>query len=209
LSHHLGHKRYWPVYEEAERLGCPLSVHGANHSGMGFDDFEVYTPINGLGHPFGQMIAFSSFVFHGVFDEFPTLRVAFLEAGSAWVSLWMDRMDRSYQYHVDLDSAGKPIVLKEKLPSDYFKNGRIFVGCEGSEQSLSAQIKRVGNGPFLFASDFPHEVSAADCRHEIEEILEADDLSDGDKRAILGENAMRFYQYTGAEALQPVGAKAG
>jgi uncharacterized protein len=209
LTKHLGDKSYWPIYEEAERLNCPLAVHGGNHSGMCMDTFSVYAPINGLGHPFGQMVAMASLVFHGVFDAFPTLRVAFLEAGSAWVSLWMDRMDRSYQYHVDLDSAGKPIVLKEKLPSDYFKNGRIFVGCEGSEQSLSAQIKRVGNGPFLFASDFPHEVSAADCRHEIEEILEADDLSDGDKRAILGENAMRFYQYTGAEALQPVGAKAG
>ena len=90
---------------------------------MGFDDFEVYTPINGLGHPFGQMIAFSSFVFHGVFDEFPTLRVAFLEAGSGWVSLWIDRMDRSWQYHADILPDGKLRTLKERKPSDYFRTG--------------------------------------------------------------------------------------
>jgi uncharacterized protein len=207
LSHHLGHQHYWPVYEEAERLGCPLSVHGANHSGMGFDDFEVYTPINGLGHPFGQMIAFSSFVFHGVFDEFPTLRVAFLEAGSGWVSLWIDRMDRSWQYHADILPDGKLRTLKEKKPSDYFRNGRVFIGCEGSEVSLPAQIKRVGNELFMFASDFPHEVSAQDCLHEIDEILESDELSEADKRAILSENAARFYAYAGEPAAAGAAAR--
>jgi len=196
LTHHLGDKFYWPIYEEAERLGVPLAVHGGNHSNFGMDQFTVYTPINGLGHPFGQMVAFSSMVFHGVFDEFPTLRMAFLEAGSAWVGLWCDRMDRSWTYHVDLDGSGKPIRLKEKKPSDYFRNGRVFVGCEGSERSLPAQIKtHVGNGLFLFASDFPHEVSAKDCLHEIEEIVEADDLTEEDKKAVLFGNAERFYGF--------------
>jgi predicted TIM-barrel fold metal-dependent hydrolase len=204
LSKHLGDKFYWPVYEEAERLGVPLAVHGGNHSNYGMDGFTVYTPINGLGHPFGQMVAFSSLVFHGVFDEFPSVRFAFLEAGSAWVGLWMDRMDRSYQYHVDLDGAGKRITLKEKLPSNYFKTGRVFVGCEGSERSLPGQIKLVGNELFLFASDFPHEVSAKDCIHEIEEIEEADDLTDADKAAVLYKNAERFYGFKGAEVASAV-----
>ncbi|MGH7854392.1 MAG: amidohydrolase family protein, partial [Candidatus Binatia bacterium] len=31
----LGHKTYWPVYAEAERLGCALGVHGGAHHGMG------------------------------------------------------------------------------------------------------------------------------------------------------------------------------
>jgi uncharacterized protein len=202
LTKHLGDKAYWPVYEEAERLGVPLAVHGGNHSNYGMDQFTIYTPINGLGHPFGQMIAMSSLVFHGVFDEFPSLRFAFLEAGSAWVGLWMDRMDRSYAYHTDLDASGKPIKLKEKLPSNYFKTGRVFVGCEGSERSLPGQIKLVGNELFLFASDFPHEVSAKDCLHEIEEIEEAEDLSDADKAAVLYQNAERFYGYAGADLPQ-------
>jgi uncharacterized protein len=193
LRRHLGSKHFWPVYEEAERLGCPLAVHGGNHQNFGMDDFSSYWPLNGLGHPIGQMIAFSSFVFHGVFDEFPTLRFAFLEGGSGWVSMWCDRMDRTYQYHVDLAPSGKPVVLKEKLPSDYFRNGRVFIGCEGSEQSLPAQIKRVGNELFMFASDFPHEVTADDCLHEIDEVLESNELSAADKEAILRTNAARFY----------------
>ncbi len=205
LTKHLGDKTYWPIYDEASRLDMPLAVHGGNHADYGMNTFDVYTPINGLGHPIGQMVAMSSFVFHNVFDEFPTLRVAFLEAGSAWVGLWIDRMDRTYGYHIDLDASGKPFKLGLARPSDYFKTGRVFVGCEGSEASLPAQIKRVGNGLFLFASDFPHEVSAADCLHEIEEIVEDAELSDADKRAVLYGNAERFYKYTGADIAQPVG----
>jgi predicted TIM-barrel fold metal-dependent hydrolase len=193
LPNHLGHPSYWPLYAEAERLGCPLAVHGGNHSGMGFDDFAAYVPIGGLGHPFGQLIALSALVFHGVLDAFPKLRVAFLEAGSAWVSMWCDRMDRSYQYHVDLAPDGKPMDLKEKLPSDYLRGGRLFIGCEGSEKALPAQIALVGNAPFMYASDFPHEVSAEDAIHEIDEIRESGELSDTDKAAILAENAIRFY----------------
>jgi predicted TIM-barrel fold metal-dependent hydrolase len=199
LPNHLGHERYWPVYEEAQQLGCPLAVHGGNHAGLGFDDFSAYTPVNGLGHPFGQMIALSSFVFHGVLDEFSNLRVAFLEAGSAWLSLWADRMDRSYRFHVDLDSFGKRRRLREKQPSDYLRGGRVFVGCEGGEPSLAAQISRFGNGICMFTSDFPHEVSAAECLHEVDEILEAADLSDDDKEALLSKNAARFYAYAGVD----------
>lgn len=193
LPKHLGSQEYWPVYEEAEKLNCALAVHGGNHSGMGFDTFTVYSPIAALGHPYGLMIALSGFVCHGVLDEFPRLRVAFLEGGAAWASFWMDRMDRSYLYHEDVDAQGKPSVLKEGKPSDYLKSGRIFIGCEGNEESLPYQVERVGTQAFLFASDFPHEVGADDCLREINEILERESLTATDKAAILSENARRLY----------------
>jgi predicted TIM-barrel fold metal-dependent hydrolase len=195
LNRHLGAQDYWPVYEEAERLGCALAVHGANHSGMGFDDFSVYTPIGGMGHPFSLMIGLSGMVFHGVFDTFPNLRVAFLEGGAAWASFWMDRLDRSYDYHYDVDAAGNEIKLAMQ-PSDYLRSGRIFIGCEGNEESLPYQVQRVGPQAFLFASDFPHEVSADDCRHEIAEIEQSEGLSEAHKEAILRENAVRFYGFS-------------
>ena len=59
---------------------------------------------------------------------------------------------------------------------------------------LSYCIQRVGHGPFMFASDFPHEITPDDCMREVTEILEREDLADEHKRAILGENARRFYK---------------
>jgi predicted TIM-barrel fold metal-dependent hydrolase len=45
----------------------------------------------------------------------------------------------------------------------------------------------------MFASDFPHEISIANCMEEIDEVLERTDLKQEHKAAILGENARRFY----------------
>jgi predicted TIM-barrel fold metal-dependent hydrolase len=59
---------------------------------------------------------------------------------------------------------------------------------------LGYAVQRAGRGAFLYASDFPHEGFSPDyARHEIEEILEREDLSEEDKRAVLGGNARRFY----------------
>ena len=109
----LGHKTYWPVYAEAERLGCALGVHGGAHHGMGLDTFETFVPIHGLGHPLSLIIAFTGMVYHGVFDQFPRLRMGFLEGGAGWVTFWMDRLDRSHSYHVELNLAAN---TKDRRP---------------------------------------------------------------------------------------------
>lgn len=192
----LGHKTYWPVYAEAERLGCALAVHGGCHHSMGLDTFETFVPIHGLGHPFSLIIAFTGMVYHGVFNQFPRLRVGFLEGGAGWVTFWMDRMDRSHSYHIELNLRGKyKGPPPEQRPSDYLKSGQVFVGCEGGEEGLAYQVQRAGNHHFLFASDFPHEIAPEDIVHEVREVLGFPGLTDEDKAAILRDNAKRFYQF--------------
>lgn len=194
LARHLGAEEYWPVYAEAQRLDCALAVHGGSHSGMGFDTFSVYPPIAGLGHPHSLMIALSGMVFHGVFDRFPRLRVGFLEGGAAWASFWMDRMDRTNQYHYPIDPRGRyrGPTLKHK-PSDYLRSGRIFIGCEGNEASLPFQVERAGAQAFLFASDFPHEAGPTECLEEIAAVRGSRALSAKAKTALLSGNARSFY----------------
>jgi predicted TIM-barrel fold metal-dependent hydrolase len=70
----------------------------------------------------------------------------------------------------------------------------MFVSCEGNEKALAYAIERVGPEPFMFASDFPHEISLDNCLEEIKEIVERHDLRNEHKDAILGVNARRFYK---------------
>ena len=51
----------------------------------------------------------------------------------------------------------------------------------------------VGNEPFMYSSDFPHEVNSETCRHELNELIENERLSDADKEAIFYKNAIQFY----------------
>jgi uncharacterized protein len=198
LKGHLGSKEYWPVYAEADRLGCAIAVHGGAHEGLGMDYLIPYAPINGLGHPFGQMVCFASFVFNGLFDRFPNMRVGFMEGGVAWLQTCLERFDRGWETHIQYDPRGEFIQLKkDEAVSDYVQRhadeGRIFVGCEGTEPTLHQVIEFVGNKPFMFSSDFPHEVNNEYCKHEISEIFDNEYLTDEDKHAVLHGNAERFY----------------
>jgi uncharacterized protein len=202
IQGHLGNKVYWPIYEEAEKLGCALAVHVGCLHHMGLDSFSTYYPAHALGHPFSLMIQAAAMLAHGVFERFPKLRVAFLEGGATWVPFMMDRLDRSYHDgHMQLDLEGNLIggPQQGEKASDYFKKhlreGRIFVGFDCDDDGLGAAVKKGGREPFLFGSDFPHEVfDAIKCRHEIDELLERDDLTGADKEAALGGNALRFYR---------------
>ncbi len=200
LGKHLGAKMYWPLYEEAERLGCVLAVHGGAHHNFGLiDTFSVYYGVHALGHPLGLLTHCTGMVTHGVFDRFTKLKVAYLEGGSCWLPFLMERLDRSYETHSDpphrREHTGPSI---EEKPSEYIRRlireGRFFVGFDLGEEMLGYAVKRAGREAFLYASDFPHEGFSPDhARHEIQEILDREDLDDEDKRAVLGGNAKRFY----------------
>jgi predicted TIM-barrel fold metal-dependent hydrolase len=202
IQGHLGNKIYWPLYEEAEKLGCALAVHVGCLHNMGLDAFSTYYPAHALGHPFSLMIQAAGMLAHGVFDRFPKLRVAFLEGGATWVPFMMDRLDRSYHGgHVQLNLEGDMIggPKQGEKASDYFKTqlreSRIFVGFDCDDDGLGTAVAKGGRRSFLFGSDFPHEVfDAAKCRHEIDELLQREDLTQEDKEAVLGQNALRFYR---------------
>jgi predicted TIM-barrel fold metal-dependent hydrolase len=196
---HLGSEKYWPIYGEAERLGCAIAIHGGAHEGMLMDDFSPYAPVNALGHPMSQMICFASIIFNGIFDKFPALRIGFMEAGSAWLLTCMERFTGSWESHVQYDPRGRFLQLRkgEKI-IDYIlrhiDEGRIFVGCEGEELTIAEAVRIAGNKPFVFSTDYPHEVDAETCKHELEELRENTQLTADDKEAILFRNSQRFYR---------------
>src|SRR5713226_4037652 len=90
IQGHLGAKIYWPIYQEAEKLGCPLAVHVGCLHRLGLDAFSTYYPAHALGHPFGIRIQAAAMLAHGVFDRFPTFGSLFSKAerrGSLFFSI--------------------------------------------------------------------------------------------------------------------------
>ena len=184
LRKHLSAKEFWPVYEEAEKLDCPIGIHGGWYRDLGFDSFTRFPGTRALGMPFPLAIAMTGMIQDGVWDAFPKLKIGFLEGGTSWIPMVIDRLEREREYG-EL-RCEKPII-------DYFRSDRFFVGCEGNESALSYVIDRIGPQGCVFASDFPHEIPMEDALHEINEILERKDINDQHKAMILGENAKRFY----------------
>jgi predicted TIM-barrel fold metal-dependent hydrolase len=141
------------------------------------------------------MIQLTSMVMEGVFERFPRLRVAYLEAGTSWVPFMMDRLDRSYDAWAGRERREYSTWVR-KPPSEYIKSGNLFFSCEGDEEGMRHAIERLGTSEcLLFASDFPHETNAERAKREIAELRERTDLSEQDKANILGGvGVRRFYQ---------------
>jgi predicted TIM-barrel fold metal-dependent hydrolase len=143
IKGHLGSKIYWPIYEEAESSGVRWQCVGCLHH-LGMDTIGVYYPVHALGHPFGIMAQAAGMLSYGVFDRFPMLRVGFLEGGASWVPFFMDRLDRSYPHHLQVDVDGeflpssKPGVTASEYFRRHVKAGRIFVGFDCDDRGLAS-----------------------------------------------------------------------
>ena len=197
----LGSQVYFPIYQAASELGCCVAIHGGVHGGMGMDGLDPYAAVHAIAHPLGQMISLASIVFNGVLERYPNVKFGFLEGGVAWFLFCLERFDGSYQSHVMRDLRGGYLKLEDREKvSDYIirhvRARRIFVGCEGGEPLLAAAVRMIGPEPFMYSSDFPHEVNSETCRHELDELIENKELSKNDKEAILYKNASQFYGLT-------------
>jgi hypothetical protein len=184
----LGDEKYFPLYEEAQRLDIGVAVHAGSSSPLGMDTAEALWELRAMSHGAGQMISFLSMVNGGVFDTFPRLRVAFLEAGCGWIPYLVDRMDRVYH--------GRTARLSRRLkqsPREHLAEGRIFIHAELDEWMLPTVARIAGRDDiFMFASDYPHE-SWSTMEEELLEFCDRPDLGPGVKAGTLGLAAQRFY----------------
>jgi predicted TIM-barrel fold metal-dependent hydrolase len=185
----LDHPSLDVVWAEAERLGVPVCVHGGGQAidqvPIGVDRFRTRLEVHALTHPIGQMIAVDCFTVGGILHRFPKLRVAFLEAGVGWLPFWLERLDEHYELLADQ----APQI--DRKPSEYFLSGRCFLGADPEEKGLAYVCQALGDEFVVYASDYCHW----DCKFPdtVKIIAERNDLSEHNKRRILGENAARLY----------------
>jgi uncharacterized protein len=191
MTRSYGDEFFYPIYEAAEKFDLPLALHGAPSRGLGFDHFNEFVKVHTLEHAVPQFIHLTDMIFSGVFDTFPKLRVAILEAGASWVPWMMDRLDYEYQ---SIFGTGVRKRLKKK-PSAYFEGDNLWFSMELEERrGLKYTMDAIGSDRLFYASDYPHEPKEGDMKHELEEFLEDESISRDARQNIVYNNAMTFYK---------------
>ena len=149
------------------------------------DRFHTRLTVHALTHPLGNMMGIMCFTVGGVLHRFPKLRVAFMESGCGWLPFWLERLDE----HWERMPEQAPGI--DRKPSEYFMDGRCFIGCDPDERTLGATVQLLGDRRIVYASDYYHW----DCRFpdSARLIVERTDISDDNKRRILSENARELY----------------
>lgn len=184
-----GDPHFYPIYEEAERLGVPIFLHphaGGQVDYVGRERFDNFFHGHMVAFPFEAMVAVMSVVTEGVLERFPRLTIGVLESGVGWVPYWFERMDEHYE------RLAKLVPNLTRRPSDWARSPNLVFSCDPDEETLPTVLDWVGDERVLYASDYPHWDARTPDTVRI--LAGRSDLSEEQKRKVLGENAARVFR---------------
>src|SRR3989338_5292289 len=185
-SKNRGSPEFYPLYEEAQRLGVPLAIHAFGGDEAGSEIFEQFICIHTTGHPFPVLRQLTAMIFGGIPELFPKLKLGYLEIGCGWIPYWSERMDEEWEKRGKIEAP-----LCKKKPSEYLTSGRIYYGCEPEEKMMGYIVREIGSETLMYASDYPHW--DASWPESAILVWKREDLSLEAKKNILENNARRFY----------------
>jgi predicted TIM-barrel fold metal-dependent hydrolase len=185
---------YDPLWSLAADLDLPVSVHGGNaRSPDGPDVYGAEEPLASFFH-FTESTFFDRrplwfFIWGGVFDRHPRLKLVFAEALSHWVPQELMRLDEMY----DMWNSRRLRERIAKRPSDYWRDHCAITATFISRGEVEMR-HAIGVDNVLWGSDFPHPEGTwpetPTClRHAFHGVPE------DETARILGTNALAFYGF--------------
>ena len=196
-----------PEYDALWGLACeldfPISVHGeyrqrrfhpfAGGNRGNVDDRDMQQlALRGLDHALGfpcdNMATMGHFIFTGILDRFPKLRLGILESNVGWVPFWLGRMDE--HTHGRNSVMGNAVERLPMLPSEYFKR-QITVTCDSDESALSYAVDHLGGENIAWNTDYPHP--DAPRPEKALPDFDAQPIPDEAKGKILWDNAVTLF----------------
>ncbi len=87
-------------------------------------------------------MALGCLIFNGVFDKYPGLKVGFMEAGTAWFLLALERFGGSYETNTPHDPRGY-----------FFEQGEHESVCEPATEMCKHEIEELRGNPGLTEAD--------------------------------------------------------
>jgi uncharacterized protein len=191
-------REYDPLWQLACDLDFPISAHGEYRS-MRFQPFrdhtatmdhDTYMALEALDHAIGfpadNMTTMAHFIFTGIFDRFPKLRLGILESNCGWLPFWLGRMD-------DHTHGRNSVMGKTNLklkPSEYFMR-QCVIACDSDETALRYVVDYLDGENIVWNTDYPHP-DAIDPSQALPE-LDAQKIPDAARKKILWDNSIKLY----------------
>ena len=188
----LGDRYYDPIYELLQDLDCAFATHefmGLNAQTEGVDRFDTFTEWHTVVHAHEAQNACLSMIVNGVFERFPRLRTAYMEAGCGWLPSWLHRIDE----HLEMAGDREFPELTMNATEYFTRNCWISTECE--DPFVADVIRWLGDDRIVWESDFPHPDSKYPGTVQYFLDLEPELISDESKRKIMWDNAVDLYRF--------------
>jgi predicted TIM-barrel fold metal-dependent hydrolase len=187
----LGDRYYDPVYELLQDLDCAFATHefmGYNGVSAGSDRFTSFGEWHVVVHPHEAQHAIVSMILNGVYERFPKLRCAYMEAGCGWLPSFLHRIDE----HIEMGESEFPGL--SMTATEYFaRNCWISTECE--DPYVADVIRWMGDGHIVYETDFPHPDSKFPHATDYFLSLEPELIPLESKAKIMWENAIDLYRF--------------
>ena len=190
---------FFPLFEAADRLRCPILLHPAR--GAGFADYadenkSKYEIWWTFGWPYETSAAMQRLVFSRLFDRLPTIRIVAHHLG-AMIPYFEGRigygLDQFGARTADEDYAGLLASLG-KRPYDYFKMFWADTAVFGSRAATECGLKFFGADQVVFASDAPFDPEGGPLYiRETIKVIDGLDITEAERRKIYQGNAERLF----------------
>src|SRR5688572_674488 len=181
----LSDRKFDPFWAKAEELGVMLFMHP--QAAQGTTQNPRLQGKGGLGNTIGNpletTVFLSHLIFEGTLDRFPGLKICSAHAGG-YLPSYSGRSDalcgRGGALGADCNA------LKRK-PSEYFERELFVDTMIFREDGLRHLVAEAGVGQMVYGTDYPFDWPVG-----IDFVLNAPFLSNADKEAILGGNAIKL-----------------
>lgn len=119
-----------------------------------------------------------------VIEECPDLKVAVGHFGMVTGEHWMEQIRLAHAPNVFVESGGITWLFNSE-----------FYPFKGAVKAIREAADEVGMDKLMWGSDYPRTICAITYRMSYDFILKSDLLSDDEKSAFLGGNAVNFYGF--------------
>lgn len=207
----LYHSRFDPIWAELSELDMVVNAHAALSGVRTPDAFKAPLPHPAIGFPMlgtrrsGQELL-AHFIWGGVLQRFPKLKVVLSELTSGWVISELAQMDYSYDGSYLSHDIREVMPLR---PSDYYKR-QVYLGSSTFSRAEVEARHRIGLGNMMLGIDYPHHEGAwnGGTKDYFQATLGAAGVPEDEARIILGRTAADVFGFDW-EALAAVAAEVG
>jgi aminocarboxymuconate-semialdehyde decarboxylase len=175
----LADPRYEPLWRKADELNAVIYIHPAHP--LGVEAMEQYWLMPLVGFLMDTTLAAAHLVFAGVPRRYPRITWVLCHMGGA-IPYLAERLDRGYEAFADCR------VNIDQPPSAYLKHF-YYDTVNFDPDCIELAIRFAGADHILAGSDYPHQIGSIP---KMLQALRSLDVSEGDRRKMMGENAARI-----------------
>ncbi len=151
-----GQRSFWPIFEAIARNDLVAGIHwgGQSEGAPSPTGFASYYAEEMVAETQVFAAQLTSLVIEGTFQKFPTLRVAMLEGGFAWMPTWAWNLNKKWK------GLRREIPWVNRPPTEIIRDHVRFSTAPtdmGPPEHMRQIIEWLGSDDLLmFASDYPH-----------------------------------------------------